>query len=45
MSHLEDTILKIIELKQKGLDDLVVAQNLNLEPETIHLYEKSVKDF
>lgn len=44
MSHLEDTILKIIELKQKGLDDLVIAQNLSLEPETIQLYEKSAKD-
>lgn len=44
MSHLEDTILKIIELKQKGLDDMAVAQNLSLEPETIQLYEKSAKD-
>ncbi|MBI2632505.1 hypothetical protein HYW75_05865 [Candidatus Pacearchaeota archaeon] len=44
MSHLEDVILKIIELKSKGLDDLAVAQNLDLQPETVQLYEKAVQD-
>jgi len=28
MEYLEERILRIIELKQKGLDDLAVAQNL-----------------
>ncbi len=43
MSHLEDTILRIIELRQKGLDDNSLANELSLTPETIQLYESSTK--
>jgi len=44
MSLLEDRILRIIELRQQGLDDVVVAQEMGLSVGMIGLYEKQVKN-
>ena len=43
MGYLEDRILQIIELKQQGNSDALVAQTLNLNEEQIRNYETSVK--
>lgn len=43
MSLLEERILRIIELREKGLEDKAIANELGLEEKTIKLYEDSTK--
>jgi predicted DNA-binding transcriptional regulator AlpA/predicted transcriptional regulator len=43
MGLLEDRILRIIELREKGLDDKAIASELGLDETTLKKYEDSVK--
>jgi hypothetical protein len=45
MSLLEDRILKIIEFKEKGFEVPKIAELMELNPESIKGYYKSVRDF
>lgn len=43
MSHLEDRIMRILELKASGLDENAIAGELGLEVYFIEMYEESTK--
>lgn len=43
MSLLEDRVLRIIELREKGLDDVAVAEELDLSVGMVSLYERQLK--
>lgn len=43
MSLLEDRILRIIELRQKGYGDNQIAEDLDIDEETVTLYERTTK--
>ena len=44
MSLLEDRILRIVELRRKGLNERAIAENLNVSSEDVKFYESSLMD-